>query len=398
MTGAVPVPVPFTARSRVLIGAAQAGMFVFGIVVALVGAVVPVLASSFSITLADVGGLFLVMNAAMVIASLVAGLALDRAGLKVAVAGGAALVAAALVLTAQAGEYATLVPAVACLGFGGGALNAGTNTLVADLHDDDARKAAALNLLGVFYGFGALALPFAIGMLTVRIGVAALLAGTAVLCASIAAVAAALRFPAPKQRSEWPLAALPRFMHEPPLRALGLLLFFESGNEFLLGGYLATFLSRESGLTLAVSSYALAAYWAAIMAARGALSKLLLHVNPWFVVLGGAAAAASGAFVVSVSRTPALAVGGTILIGVALAGIFPSVLGLTGARYRERSGTVFGLLFTVALCGGMIIPWLAGHLAEAGGLRAVFVLAGANFGAVAVIGWRARRTMAAGRT
>jgi len=52
---------------------------------------------------------------------------------------------------------------------------------------------------------------------------------------------------------------------------------------------------------------------------------------------------------------------------------------------------VFGILFTVALSGGMLMPWVAGHLAEAAGLRAVFVLAAANFAAIAVLTGLAKR-------
>jgi fucose permease len=183
---------------------------------------------------------------------------------------------------------------------------------------------------------------------------------------------------------------MPRFARIPALRAFGLLLFFQSGNEFLFGGYVASFLTRETGMPVTAASYALAAYWAAIMLGRGALSHLALRVDPWHVVLAGAGLAAAGALVVAASPAAAVAVAGALLAGLALAGIFPAVLGLTGARFREHSGTVFGILFTVALCGGMTIPWLAGHLAEAAGLRAVFVFAALNFGAVGLLGAVAR--------
>jgi fucose permease len=54
---------------------------------------------------------------------------------------------------------------------------------------------------------------------------------------------------------------------------------------------------------------------------------------------------------------------------------------------------VFGILFTMALTGGMTIPWIAGHLADAAGVRAVFGLAAANFVAVALLSMAARRTL-----
>ena len=366
-------------------------MFVFGIVMALVGAIVPTLTARLPMTLGDVGTLFLAMNAAMLVASLVVGLVMDRQGLRWPLVAGAWLVALALVLIARATSLGMLLPAVSCLGFGGGMLNAGTNTLVADLHPDPARKAAALNLLGVFFGVGALLLPFSIGALVSRLGVGSLLLAGAALCLLIGAAGLLVAFPAPKQRQGWPLAALPRFARLPIIRVFGLLLFFQSGNEFLLGGFITTLLTREAGLSVAAASYTLAGYWGALMAARVVLSRLLLHVGPHVVVLASALLAGAGALVLAAAAQPLTAVAGTVLTGFAMAGIFPSVLGITGAKFREHAGTVFGVLFTIALCGGMTIPWLAGHLADAAGLRWVFVLGAVNFAAIAGLVLAARR-------
>jgi fucose permease len=74
-----------------------------------------------------------------------------------------------------------------------------------------------------------------------------------------------------------------------------------------------------------------------------------------------------------------------VITGLSLSGIFPTLLGIAGAEFREHSGTVFGILFTVALTGGMLVPWVAGMLAEAAGVRWVFLMASANFAAIAVL-------------
>jgi fucose permease len=382
---------PGGVRTGLLGAIACAGMFVFGVVMALLGAVMPVLSERLALGLADVGSIFLAANAAMLVASVVVGPLMDRLGMKAPLVAGAALVAAALGLVAVAGDFAALVAAVALLGLGGGALNAGTNTLVADLHDDPERKAAALNVLGVFFGFGALMLPFSVGALLSHVGLGALLAGGAALCAITAAAAAVPRFPPPKQAHGWPLRELGRFIGVPLVLALGFLLFFESGNEFLLGGYFSTFLTQELKVPVATASFLLAAYWGAIMASRVFLSRLLLHLPPTTIVLGGGVLAAAGALCVSAAAGPAFAVAGILLTGFALAGIFPTVLGIAGAAFKDHSGTVFGILFTIALTGGMTIPWLAGHLAAAAGLRAVFVLAAGNFLAVAALAAISRR-------
>jgi fucose permease len=370
---------------------AFAGMFVFGIVMALLGAVLPVLSTRLSLGLDDVGSLFLVTNGAMLATSLVVGPAIDRYGLKAPLAAGGFLVALALVLLVNASSLAALLPAVACLGIGGGALNASTNTLVADLHDDPVRKAAALNILGVFFGFGALILPFSIGALLSRVGLSVLLGATAGLCASTGVAAVLIRFPPPKQAHGWPLGDMRRFVRLPLVIALAFLLFFQSGNEFILGGYFATFLTQQLTVPVEKASYLLAAYWAAIMGSRVLLSRMLLHLGSHAIILGGAILSVGGALIVSAATTTGAAAAGIVVTGIALAGIFPSVLGVAGSAFREHSGTVFGILFTTALTGGMTMPWVAGNLAAASGLRTVFVLAAVNFAAIAILSAVSRR-------
>ena len=53
--------------------------------------------------------------------------------------------------------------AVFVFGFGGGVLNGATNAMVADI--SAGTKGANLSLLGVFFGIGALGMPFMLGLL-----------------------------------------------------------------------------------------------------------------------------------------------------------------------------------------------------------------------------------------
>lgn len=378
-------------RTAALDGTAWAGMFVFGIVMALIGAVIPVLSEQIGFGLGDVGRLFLVMNATMLATSLFVGPAMDRFGIKAPLVLGAWVVAVALWAIAGALRFADLVPAVVGLGFGGGALNAGTNTLVADLHEDPVRKASALNVLGVFFGFGALFLPMSIGALLRHVGLSGLLLSAAALCLVIGLAAAVLRFPPAKQGHGWAPAQVPQLLRDPLVLALAFLLFFESGNEFILGGYAAAFLTHELRVPIAGASYLLGAYWAVLMLSRLVLARIVDRFGAHRVVVLGALAAAAGALIVGASPTASIAVIGILLTAAALAGIFPTVLGLAGTAFPQRSGTVFGILFTIGLTGGMTMPWLAGQVAESAGLRTVLALAAANFVAVAILGALARR-------
>jgi fucose permease len=105
--------------------------------------------------------------------------------------------------------------------------------------------------------------------------------------------------------------------------------------------------------------------------------------------------------VFALAPSPALAIPALILLGGALAGIFPAVLGFASARYPAHSGTVFGILFTLALGGGMTLPWLTGQVAAAWGLRVALGLVALQFLAVLALQLvttaRAGRASAAGR-
>jgi MFS transporter, FHS family, glucose/mannose:H+ symporter len=364
-----------------------AGMFIFGIVMALVGAVLP----EKSVNLGQSGTLFLVMNLCMLLCSFGLGPLMDRFGLKPPLLVGPLLVGAALMVVAAGNSYGSLLAAVGLLGTGGGALNGATNTLIADLNPDEKRKNSALNLLGVFFGFGALFLPFSIGALVERLGLPRILEITAALCIGCGVYAALLAFPPPKQAGRMRAADMVRLLRTPLVLAFGFLLFFESGNEFILGGYLSSYLMRETGTQFGAASYVLAAFWAAVMVARALLSRVLLRVPgrrlmPWCALVSAAAAAALARASGLGTAAPAV-----ILLGVALAGIYPMVLGLAGSCFAEYSGTVFGILFTIALAGGMLLPWTVGQIANAAGLRWGLSVVVVDFVAIGVLAMRATR-------
>ncbi len=370
-------------RVPLLSGAAYAGMFVFGIVMALLGAILPTLAGRLQFATQDIGTLFLAMNGAMLASSLVLGVAMDRFGMKLPLALGPLLVAAALVIVYRATAFSSLLPAVVLLGIGGGALNGATNTLVADLHDDPRRKSAALNLLGVFFGFGALLLPFAIGALLASLSVGPLLIAAAALCAIVGGFASTLLFPAPKQRNALPVAEMPRFLRSPMVLVFAALLFFESGVEFTLGGFISTYLTHDLAVSsIAAASWILAGYWASIMLSRAVLSRVALGSNPHRTLAFCALGACVGAALAAFAPSPAVATFAIVLCGWSLAGIYPTALAIAGDCFKAHSGTVFGILFAVALAGGMILPWLAGQIGGSAGLRWVFGTVAAAFAVI----------------
>ena len=60
---------------------------------------------------------------------------------------------------------------------------------------------------------------------------------------------------------------------------------------------------------------------------------------------------------------------GVLLVGLSYAGVFPTTLAVAGDLYPKSVGTVFGLLFSVALVGGMMFPWGVGQISQVLGVR-----------------------------
>lgn len=356
-------------------GAAYAGMFGFGIVMALLGAVLPLLARHIHFDLSLAGDLFLAMNAAMLVTTLALGPLIDRFGHKQILIIGPFFVAVALWLIAGASQFRELVLALVFLGIGGGALNQVTNTLIADLHQNERRKSAELNILGVFFGFGALFIPFIIGALLRQLGLAKILFFAIALSLVPVVLSFPFAFPTPGQRKGVPLHEVIRLARQPLVLTFAFLLFFESGNEFIIGGYLMTYIIKDIGATISAASYLLAAYWGALMISRIILSRVTLRSNGAQLIMAGALGVAGSIALLLLSPSFWVATLAVVLLGLSIAAIFPTVLGLAGASYPSHSGTVFGILIGIALFGGMLLPWAVGKASAAWGIRMGLVIA-----------------------
>jgi FHS family glucose/mannose:H+ symporter-like MFS transporter len=282
-------------------------------------------------------------------------------------------VAVSFFLFAIAPAYSLLVTAALLLGFGGGGLNGGSNALTSDLSPE--RRSAALNLLGIFFGFGALLIPFLIGTLLSSLGLNVILVIATVLSLGPCAFFLRLRFPAAKQAQGFPLRRAAQVIRSPLLWLCGFLLFFESGNEFTVGGWISTYLNENFRFSSMSASLVLAGYWGAMMAGRLVVSKKLVRIwNNETLILSSAVLALVGTIVVSVAPSGGLAAAGVVLAGFGFAAIFPTTLAIAGEAFSEITGTAFSVIFMIALAGGMTAPWLAGKVAGSSGLRSALVI------------------------
>jgi fucose permease len=358
---------------RSLMFSAWAGIFVFGIVMAILGAILPSLFERIQFSKSEAGNLFFFMNLAMLGMSVVFGPVVDRFGYRIFLALCCLLVAVSFFLFTIAPSYSSLMAAALLLGIGGGGLNGGSNALTSDLNPES--RSAALNSLGIFFGFGALLIPFLIGTLLGSLGLKVILIIATALSLIPFAFFLRLRFPAAKQAQGFPLRRAARVIGHPLLWLCGLLLFFQSGNEFTVGGWISTYLNENFRFSPMSASLVLAGYWGAMMVGRLIVSRKLVRI--WkneTLILSSAVLALAGTAVVAAAPSGILAAVGVVLTGLGFAAIFPTTLAIAGEAFSELTGTAFSVIFMIALAGGMTAPWLAGKVANASGLRSGLII------------------------
>jgi fucose permease len=356
---------------RSLLTAAYLGMLIFGIVLTTLGAVLPSIIVRFGIDTAVAGTLFLLMSFGIMTGSLVFGPLVDRYGYKWLLLASAALILAGLEGIAFASSLGMMRAAVLLIGFGGGIINGAVNALVADI-SAEGERGAAISLLGVFFGLGAVGVPFALGMLLGHFSYGAILTGVGVVVLAAIAFVAITEFPAPKQPQGFPLAAGARLLGDRVLLLFGLILFLESGVELTVGGWTATYFRDELGVTGARALVFLSLYWLGMMLARLVLGSVLRRTSQVRALLTCIAIALVGSFLMIGARGLAPVAFGVFLLGVGFAATFPVILGFVGDRYAQLSGTAFSIVFVMALTGGMLMPYLTGVLGARYGLRASF--------------------------
>lgn len=359
-------------RPRLVFAAACLALLLFGIVLTLLGAVLPSITARFGLARTEAGTLLSLMSVAIVASSVMFGPVVDRYGYRGLLSAAVVFVFVGIEGVAFAGSPAMIAGAVLLIGFGGGILNGAATALVSDL--SPGRRSAGLNVLGVFFGIGALGLPLVLGVLLSSFGYTMMLAGTGAIVALVLVCFLSIRFPAPKQPRGFPLRDAGGLVRDPVVLLLGAILFFESGMEITMGGWTAAYVNDVLALPGDSALFFLSLYWLAMTIGRLLFGTVLSHLATRRALLPSFATAFVGALLLTRAHTSVTAAIGVTLIGAGFATVFPVVLALVGDRYPHLSGTAFSLVLVMGLTGGTLLPLATGILGDRYGLRTSLLL------------------------
>ncbi|HWG12159.1 MAG TPA: MFS transporter [Streptosporangiaceae bacterium] len=151
----------------------------------------------------------------------------------------------------------------------------------------------------------------------------------------------------------------------------GMLIFFiYTGVEVAAGQWDASYCRGHLGLSASAAGIATFGYWAALTGVRILLAVLPRPLPLARVVHWGSALGAVGAAAIWWQPDRAVALAGFVLLGAALAGVFPALIGLTPARIgRRRAQHAIAWQVGAAAAGGSGLSALLGLLIGVAGLQ-----------------------------
>jgi hypothetical protein len=153
--------------------------------------------------------------------------------------------------------------------------------------------------------------------------------------------------------------------------AFGLLLFFQFAAEWSIAGWLPIILIDRLGISPRSAVDLLALYWFALAAGRLGASRLISHVRQGFLLAGSAFCALFGCAAILAAGNRFGMVTGMLLAGMGLSAIYPLASAKISTRFSSYHPGYFNGMFTFALLGGMLMPFVLGHAAAHFGLGIV---------------------------
>jgi fucose permease len=160
----------------------------------------------------------------------------------------------------------------------------------------------------------------------------------------------------------------------PAFRVPATLIFFGAAADWCLSSWGASFVHATTGTSIDTAVGVMAAYFAGMVAGRGAGSALARRASPQRVLAVGIACALAGFAILWVAGSPAVAAAGLALAGFGNGNVFPMALALAVATAPDRPTLAGGRAVSVAAVAVVALPLSVGPLADAIGLTAALAL------------------------
>ncbi len=362
--------------SRSLIFIAFASFIGLGLFDGLFGVAWPSIKQTFGLTNDALGPFFVISMLSAVGASAIIGWLIERRGLAFVLIASFVLMAAGLLLMIGMPVWALFIAAAIIRSAGVGLLDGGMNTFAAL-----AFRPRIVNWLHASFGVGTTIGSFLMTAvlafdLSWRVGLGAMAAY--MLLMGIAFIATRQRWVytvADEKTADLPYAAVSNTKpHKQPVVIAGVLFFFlNTGLEAGVGTWAFTLLNEGRGIDIVKAGTWASLYWGAFTVGRILLG--FIEQNQSRLIRIATVSALLGAILLWLNPAPIFNVISLMMIGIALAPIFPAQISLTPARVGQAlSSRVVGYQVAAAAVGATVFPSIAGWLGDAWTLEAIPLL------------------------
>ena len=369
--------------------AAVALMAVFSLAVCfiLLGSVSSDLMAALGLDAAQFGSLIMALFLTSCIVQLFIGPAVDRFGYKPLAILGFVVTSASIFLLAFATSFGTAFLASVLLGVGAMSLNTVGNTLIPVVLFEGKDPARASNFGNAFFGLGYVSMPLLFTLFMQKMGMSYTFSLSVFGVLTLVFLVFSLTASYPKVPIGFSLAKAVALLSKPAVLVAALALFCYMSLEVSMGSwirklmeelyakdYSAAAASFRAGMVLSLFGLA--------MAAGRFLSSAVKNLTAIGVrVIVGAAVVSLVAILIMVwTQSAALTILAIVLMGLAFAPIFPTLVGVTFAKFdASQYGSIFGIMFAVGLLGATFVPKWIGNLSAGGtvqgGLKVAAVMA-----------------------
>jgi fucose permease len=351
---------PSQERRAVLL--VHAAFVLTGIVVTMLGPLVPILSARWMISDAAAGGLFTAQFTGSTLGVGLSSLLLPRRGFRAVLALGLFWMALGVAGLGFAG-WPNGIAAVFFYGVGFGIAIPTGNLLISKMfpHGD----AAALNLLNMSWGIGAIAGPIAIATLVRVQHIGALywtLATLLTACGLSVAWSSSIRTDSAATSSAVTISQPGRWEWKFAI-VFGVLFFLYVGSENAFSGWVASYAKRVSGSD---SIWALTPsfFWVTLVGGRGLAPLALRKFSPRTVANSGLILACIGTASLLASNHMWTSLLSALLAGLGYAPVYPIMISALSRRYGDRAQRIAGFMFALAGMGGAVMPWVVGLVAD----------------------------------
>ncbi len=228
-------------------------------------------------------------------------------------------------------------------------------------------SASLLTLLNFTWSAGALSAPLLASQILRYSSYRTAYAGIAVL-SFIAAMACGWMLTDATETAQEAISAA-RFGNAEVVVLFAVLAFLQVGMENTASVWLTTYVLRISGTGVVTAAASSSLFWLGFLGSRAFSAAILLRTRMDHVLRAAILLALGASLLLIASWRLAITSVAMVLLGVALAPIYPLVVAASMARLRRTSDARYVL--AAAGVGGSILPWMTGWVStSAGSLRA----------------------------